>query len=167
MPYATESRYLKSQFDAVLRLYAGYDETGVWQEFGEMKFQTRDDIPAAWGNPNPALPRWVVTRYVPWTSWRAGAMQWGLSTIRQGDNSGTITHELGHFALILALVVAVVQGTLPLVGAWRGDLRLMALGSTAALTGTAWLFFVRGRHKRAIQDGLAALSGGARPSPPR
>ena len=42
--------------------------------------------------------------------------------------------ELGHFALILALVVAVVQGTLPLVGAWRGDLRLMALGSTAALT---------------------------------
>ena len=89
---------LKSQFDAVLRLYAGYDETGVWQEFGEMKFQTRDDIPAAWGNPNPALPRWVVTRYVPWTSWRAGAMQWGLSTIRQGENSGTITHELGHFA---------------------------------------------------------------------
>ncbi|WP_421995624.1 heme lyase CcmF/NrfE family subunit [Reyranella sp.] len=42
--------------------------------------------------------------------------------------------ELGHFALILALVVALVQGTLPLVGAARGDVRLMALGSTAALT---------------------------------
>jgi hypothetical protein len=25
-------------------------------------------------------------------------MQWGLSSIRQGENSGTITHELGHFA---------------------------------------------------------------------
>jgi len=42
--------------------------------------------------------------------------------------------ELGHFALILALAVALIQGTLPLVGASRGDLRLMALGRTAALT---------------------------------
>ncbi|WP_295134265.1 heme lyase CcmF/NrfE family subunit [uncultured Reyranella sp.] len=42
--------------------------------------------------------------------------------------------ELGHFALILALAVALVQGTLPLVGASRGDLRLMTLGRTAALT---------------------------------
>lgn len=25
-------------------------------------------------------------------------MMWGLSSIRQGENSGTITHELGHFA---------------------------------------------------------------------
>ena len=29
---------IKSQYDAILRIYAGYDETGVWQEFGEMKF---------------------------------------------------------------------------------------------------------------------------------
>ncbi|HSS85630.1 MAG TPA: heme lyase NrfEFG subunit NrfE, partial [Reyranella sp.] len=42
--------------------------------------------------------------------------------------------ELGHFALILALAVALVQGTLPLLGASRGDARLMALGRTAALT---------------------------------
>ncbi len=42
--------------------------------------------------------------------------------------------ELGHFALILAFAVAIVQGTLPLVGAARGDIRLMALGRTAALT---------------------------------
>ena len=42
--------------------------------------------------------------------------------------------ELGHFALILALLVALVQGTLPLVGAARGDVRLMALARTAALT---------------------------------
>ncbi|MCX7362968.1 MAG: heme lyase CcmF/NrfE family subunit, partial [Alphaproteobacteria bacterium] len=42
--------------------------------------------------------------------------------------------ELGHFALILALAVAVVQATLPLVGASRGDVRLMMLGRTAALT---------------------------------
>jgi cytochrome c-type biogenesis protein CcmF len=42
--------------------------------------------------------------------------------------------ELGHFALILALAVALVQGTLPLVGAATNDARLMALGRTAALT---------------------------------
>ena len=41
--------------------------------------------------------------------------------------------ELGHFSLILALAVALVQGTLPLFGAARGDIRLMDLGRTAAL----------------------------------
>ena len=86
------------KYDIVLRIYAGYDETSVWQEFGEMKFQTRDDIPAEWGNPDPSMPRWVVTRYVPWTSWKAGQMQWGLSSMRQGENSGTITHEIAHYA---------------------------------------------------------------------
>jgi len=89
---------LKKDYDAILRIYAGYDETGVWQEFGEMKFNSKDEIPAEWGNPNPNMPRWIPTRYVEWTSWKAGQMQWGLSSIRQGENSGTITHELGHFA---------------------------------------------------------------------
>ena len=42
--------------------------------------------------------------------------------------------ELGHFALIMALAVALVQGTLPLLGASRGDIRLMDLGRIAALT---------------------------------
>ncbi len=86
------------RYDIVLRIYAGYDETSVWQEFGEMKFQSPDDIPAAWGNPDPSKPRWVATRYVPWTSWKAGQMQWGLSSMRQGENSGTITHEIAHYA---------------------------------------------------------------------
>lgn len=40
--------------------------------------------------------------------------------------------ELGHFALILALMVAMVQATLPLWGAHRGDARLMALAGPAA-----------------------------------
>jgi M6 family metalloprotease-like protein len=89
---------IKKQYDAVLRIYAGYDETGVWQEFGEMKFLSKEDITAEWGNPDTSKPRWIPTRYVPWTSWKAGQMQWGLSSIRQGENSGTITHELGHYA---------------------------------------------------------------------
>ena len=40
--------------------------------------------------------------------------------------------ELGHFALILALMVALVQATLPLWGAHVGDQRLMALAGPAA-----------------------------------
>src|SRR5581483_4042585 len=89
---------IKKQYDIVIRIYAGYDETSVWQEFGEMKFQTKEDIPEAWGNPDKTKPRWVVTRYEPWTSWKAGAQQWGLSSVRQGESSGTITHEIVHFA---------------------------------------------------------------------
>jgi cytochrome c-type biogenesis protein CcmF len=41
--------------------------------------------------------------------------------------------ELGHYALVLALCVAVAQGTLPLWGARRGDAGMMAVGGTAAL----------------------------------
>ena len=40
--------------------------------------------------------------------------------------------ELGHFALILALLVALAQGTLPLAGAALGESRLMALARPAA-----------------------------------
>ncbi|HVT79534.1 MAG TPA: hypothetical protein VHM90_02665, partial [Phycisphaerae bacterium] len=93
---ADKGAAIRQGYDQVLRIYAGYDETGVWQEFGEMKFETKEDIPAEWGNPNPAKPRWVPTRYVDWTSWAAGMQQWGVSSIRQGENSGTIMHELGH-----------------------------------------------------------------------
>ena len=67
-PAPTSSR----KYDIVLRIYAGYDETSVWQEFGEMKFASKDDIPAEWGNPDTTKPRWVPTRYVPWTTWKAG-----------------------------------------------------------------------------------------------
>ncbi|MEV0393777.1 peptidase M6 [Polymorphospora rubra] len=87
---------IRSQFDLVLRIYAGYDETSVWQEFGEMMFQNKEDVPDAWGPPDPNLPNWVVSRYVPWTSWKAGSQQWGSSSMRQGESSGTITHEIAH-----------------------------------------------------------------------
>ncbi|MBN36381.1 MAG: heme lyase NrfEFG subunit NrfE [Rhodospirillaceae bacterium] len=41
--------------------------------------------------------------------------------------------ELGHFALILAFCVALVQGAVPLWGAWRGHHGMMALAPGAAL----------------------------------
>jgi cytochrome c-type biogenesis protein CcmF len=41
--------------------------------------------------------------------------------------------EIGHFALVLALVVALVQAVLPIVGAARGNQGWMAVGQSAAL----------------------------------
>ena len=40
--------------------------------------------------------------------------------------------EIGHFALILALSLAVCQGVIPLLGAYRNDAAMMAVGRTAA-----------------------------------
>lgn len=55
--------------------------------------------------------------------------------------------ELGHLALILALCVALVQGTLPLIGAQRGDLRggsWIALARPAAQTQALLVAFAFG-----------------------
>ncbi len=41
--------------------------------------------------------------------------------------------EIGHFALVLAFVLALAQSTVPFVGAGRGDPALMAFGRAAAL----------------------------------
>jgi cytochrome c-type biogenesis protein CcmF len=49
--------------------------------------------------------------------------------------------ELGHFALLLALLVAVLQMVLPLVGAQRGWVSWMAIGAPAALAQTILLTF--------------------------
>jgi len=40
--------------------------------------------------------------------------------------------EIGHFALILALSLALCQGVIPMVGAHRNDAAMMAVGRTAA-----------------------------------
>jgi cytochrome c-type biogenesis protein CcmF len=45
--------------------------------------------------------------------------------------------ELGHFALILALFVAIIQSTVPLIGATRGHVGWMAAGRSCALIGFA------------------------------
>ena len=47
--------------------------------------------------------------------------------------------EIGHFALVLALLLALAQGTVPLIGAGRGDANWMAISGPTAL---AQLLFV-------------------------
>ncbi|MFB4370572.1 MULTISPECIES: heme lyase CcmF/NrfE family subunit [unclassified Pseudomonas] len=49
--------------------------------------------------------------------------------------------ELGHLAMILALCLALVQATLPLIGAWRGDRQWMSLAQPAAWGQFAFLAF--------------------------
>jgi len=41
--------------------------------------------------------------------------------------------ELGHYALVLALALGLVQSLAPVIGAWRGDAALMSLANSTAL----------------------------------
>ena len=89
------------KFDLVFYLTAGHDESGTWQEFGEMKFQTKEDVPDRFGPPDDSLPNWVTTRYVPWTSWLAGAGQWpnaggGSTTQSESSGAAVYAHEFSH-----------------------------------------------------------------------
>jgi len=56
-------------------------------------------------------------------------------------NFNLIIPELGHLAMILALCLALVQATLPLIGAWRGDRQWMSLAVPAAWGQFAFLLF--------------------------
>ena len=74
-------------FDNVFYVTAGHDESSTWQEFGEMLWADREQVPAEFGPPgaengpvlnaagNP-IPNWSPTRYVPWSSWLAAANHW-------------------------------------------------------------------------------------------
>ncbi|KAL1607898.1 hypothetical protein SLS60_002836 [Paraconiothyrium brasiliense] len=89
-------------FELAFILSAGQDESSTWQEFGEMKFASPEDVPDAFGPPaNSSLPNWAHTRYVNWTSWAAASTIWpnaGGGSSTQGESSGmaTFAHELSH-----------------------------------------------------------------------
>jgi cytochrome c-type biogenesis protein CcmF len=52
--------------------------------------------------------------------------------------------ELGHFAMILALLLAVLQGTLPIIGAAKGRREWMALARPAAFGQAFFVTFAWG-----------------------
>lgn len=99
------------KFDFNFIVHAGYDESGVWQELGEMMFQGPDSVsspfgPIVNGQNVPGMPNSAVTRYVPWTSWYAAKSIWssaGGGTSIQGENDGmgTFAHEFGHIMSLL------------------------------------------------------------------
>ena len=52
--------------------------------------------------------------------------------------------ELGHFALILALSLALCQGIIPLVGAHKNDAAMMGVARTAAAGQFMFIVFAFG-----------------------
>jgi len=89
------------RYDFVFFLAAGQDESSTWQEFGQMKFTTKEEVSEPFGPPDDALPNWNATRYVEWTSWQASATIWPNATSGsslQAESSGmsTYAHEFSH-----------------------------------------------------------------------
>ncbi len=91
-----------NSYDNIFYVGAGQDESGTWQEFGEMKFE-QATVPEAFGPHayDPTLPNWIRTRYVPWTSWASGASMWpnasGNTSIEtEADGMSVYAHELSH-----------------------------------------------------------------------
>ncbi|WP_329084092.1 MULTISPECIES: M6 family metalloprotease domain-containing protein [unclassified Streptosporangium] len=88
-------------FDFVFYLSAGQDESATWQEFGPIKFPTKEAVTDDFGPPDPALPNWAETRYVEWTSWASASSIWpnaggGSSTQAESSGQGVYAHELSH-----------------------------------------------------------------------
>jgi M6 family metalloprotease-like protein len=88
-------------YDNIAYVQAGQDESSTWQEFGEMRFQTMDDVSEEWGNPDPTKPNWAPTRYIPWTSFGAAKGVWPSAggnsfTVAESSGMGTYAHELSH-----------------------------------------------------------------------
>ncbi len=84
---------------------AGQDESGAWQEFGEMRFANQDAVTDPFGPKaiDPLHPRgnWASTRYIPWTSWAAAANVWPSaqgtsSTEAESAGMAVYAHELSH-----------------------------------------------------------------------
>ncbi|GII84409.1 peptidase M6 [Sphaerisporangium siamense] len=88
-------------FDFIFYLSAGQDESSTWQEFGSMKFPTKEDVTDEFGPPDPGLPNWARTRYVEWTSWASGSTIWpnaggGSSTQAESSGMSVYAHEFSH-----------------------------------------------------------------------
>jgi M6 family metalloprotease-like protein len=92
-------------YELVFILSAGQDESSTWQEFGEMRFQTKDAVTEPFGPPDETRPNHARTRYVEWTSWASAATIWpnaggGSSTQAESSGMGVYAHELSHLLTI-------------------------------------------------------------------
>lgn len=90
-------------YELVFILSAGQDESSTWQEFGEMMFQTKEDVTDAFGPPGNLTDgkNWAKTRYVEWSSWASASCIWpnaggGSSTQAESSGMATYAHEFSH-----------------------------------------------------------------------
>ena len=101
------------EYDFAFIVHAGYDESTIWQELGEMMFLNQESVPDEFGPPDlpgfENMPNWAKTRYVPWTSYYGAKAIWSAASsatingkrIRvsiqgESDGMGTFAHEFGH-----------------------------------------------------------------------
>jgi M6 family metalloprotease-like protein len=88
-------------------LHSGYDESGVWLNYGQALFPNKNAVTDRFGPDDPDHRNWGTTRYVPWTSFFATQQIWShalpglLSTQGESDGGSTYAHELSHIFGIL------------------------------------------------------------------
>ncbi|HEX2295874.1 MAG TPA: peptidase M6 [Actinomycetota bacterium] len=95
-------------FDFRFLLHAGYDESTVWLNYGQMLFADKEDVTEKFGPPGfPDHRNWSATRYVDWTSFWAGQQIWShalpgaLATEGESDGGSVYAHELSHVLGVL------------------------------------------------------------------
>ncbi|KYK62112.1 mucin [Drechmeria coniospora] len=138
-----------SSFDLVFILGAGEDEYSTWREFGEMKFNSKEEIPDAFGPPreltgNNSLPNYASTRNHQWTSWAAAANVWPNAwngTTQQCETSGlgVYAHELSHILNIMDNYITNPDAS-PLQRDYTGPWSMMSSGASNGPGGihSAW-----------------------------
>lgn len=97
---------VRAQYDLIFFMGAGLDESTAWQVFGEMMFDSPEEVPDEFGppaelDPEGVMTNWMPTRYIPWTSWAAGSFTWasaGGGSGNMSESSGTagFAHEFTH-----------------------------------------------------------------------
>lgn len=110
----TGSAFNAEDYDFRWLVHAGYDESGTWQEFGEIMFDSPADVTDRFGPPGAVqtplaedAPNAARTRYVDWTSWAAAEGIWShavpgvSSTQGENDGSAVFAHELSHIFGVL------------------------------------------------------------------
>ena len=104
----TTSQQEHGEFDFRFLLHAGYDESGVWLNFGQMLFAVKEDVTERFGAPgHPDHRNWATTRYVDWTSFFSAQQIWShalpgaLSVQGESDGGSTYAHELSHILGVL------------------------------------------------------------------
>lgn len=96
------------EFDFRFLLHAGYDESGVWLNYGLAKFPNPDSVTEKFGPMGfPDHRNWATTRYVPWTSFFSAQQIWShalpgsLATEGESDGGSVYAHEFSHILGVL------------------------------------------------------------------
>ena len=104
----TTSQQEHGPLDFRFLLHAGYDESGVWLNFGQALFADEEDVTEKFGPPAfPDHRNWAPTRYVEWTSFFSAQNIWShalpgaLATEGESDGGSVYAHELSHILGVL------------------------------------------------------------------